>query len=344
MALKIALPDPNPLKDPLHSLGRQPLGLPCKLAIMNEFWGDPNASFNWSKSPIDTYFEYYEDQSRLALHSWDRYDVSSLNFGHVIKIATMVQQGKTRAEMDAELKSTTEGDCPGLSSEIIDLTVRLLLMIQIGGFRNVLMPGQETLAWADGPLSDSLTMHFTRDNVLKVSVDLDKTFTARNIERIAGIRIVWTNNLLDHLRMRDDDTSVALFHHASFLNFQKDWYVDKGTIPLPFQPSTVSLPCRYDMFQLPIDCPCSALFPEGLVEETIKTLSLLLPMSDREATSWFLKQQIELRLDNEAVRCKTLTKEERSIDNFAYVHPLKLSSRYNTHLYAANVHISKSNY
>ena len=221
MALKITLPDPNPLKDPLQSLGRQPLSLSCKLAIMNEFWRDPNASVNWSKSPIDIYFEYFEDQSRLALHSWDRYDVSSLNFGHLIKIAMMVQQGKTRAEIDTELKSTTEGDCPGLSSGIIDLTVRLLLMIQIGGFHNVLIPGQETLAWADGSLSDSLTMQFTRDNILKDSVDLDKTFTARNIERIAGMRIVWTNNLLDHLRMRDDDT-VALFHHASFLNFQKN--------------------------------------------------------------------------------------------------------------------------
>ena len=237
MALKITLPDPNPLNDPLQSLGRQPLGLSCKLAIMNEFWRDPNASINWSKSPIDTYFEYFEDQTRLALHSWDRYDVSSLNFSHLIKIAIMVQQGKTRVEIDRVLKSTTEGDCPGLSSEIIDLTVRLLLMIQIGGFHNVLIPGQETLTWADGSLSDSLTIPFTRDYVLKDAVDLEKTFTARNIERIAGIRIVWTNNLLDHLRMRDDDT-VALFHHASFLNFQKNWYVDKGSLPLLPQPST----------------------------------------------------------------------------------------------------------
>ena len=82
------------------------------------------------------------------------------------------------------------------------------------------------------------------------------------------------------------------------------------------------------MFQLSIDCPCSAVFPEGLIDETIKTLSLLLPMNDHETRPWFLKQQIELHLDHEAVRCKPLTKEERSIDNFVYVYPLKLSSRY----------------
>ena len=120
------------------------------------------------------------------------------------------------------MKSTTDGDCLELSPEIIDLVVRLLSMIQIGGFRNVPMPGQGTLAWVDGPLSKSLCMHFSQDNVLKEPVELDKTFTARNIERIAGIRIEWTSNLLDHLRMHHDDTSVALFHHASFLNFQDD--------------------------------------------------------------------------------------------------------------------------
>lgn len=225
MALKITLPDPNPLNEPLQSLSRQSLSQPCKLAIMNEFWTGPSASVDWSKIPADTYFEYFEKQCRLALHNWDRYDVLSLNFSHVVGIAKMIQEGKPRAEMDAHFKLATEGDCPELSSEIIDLIVRLMGMIQIGGFRNVLMPGQETLVWVNGPLSDSLGTHFSRNNVLKDSVELDRTFTARNIERIAGIRIVWTSNLLDHLRMRDDDTSVAIFHHASFLNFQKDWYV-----------------------------------------------------------------------------------------------------------------------
>jgi hypothetical protein len=56
-----------------------------------------------------------------------------------------------------------------------------------------------------------------------------------------------------------------------------------------------------------------------LIDETIQTLSLLLPLNERETTSWFLKQQIEYHLDSEAVRCKSLAKEERIIDSFAYV-------------------------
>jgi hypothetical protein len=223
MALKIVLPDPNPLNDPLQRLSRQSMWQSCKMAIMTEFWTASSACADWSKIPLDIYFEYFEDQCRLALHNWDRYDISSLNFGHIVTIAKMIQGTKTREEMEAQLKSSTNGDCPKLSSEIVDLAVRLVMMIQTGGFRNVLMPSQETLTWVDGPLSNALSTHFSRDNVLKDSVGLDSTFTARKIERIAGIRIVWTSNLLDHLRMRDDDTSVAIFHHASFLNFQKDW-------------------------------------------------------------------------------------------------------------------------
>jgi hypothetical protein len=197
MALRIPLPDPDPLKDPLQSLSRRSLSQPCKIAILKEFWGAPNSSVDWSKVPFDTYFEDFEEQCRLSLHNWDRHDISILNFSHVVMVASMIKEAKTRADIEVQLRSAMNGVCEVLYSEMIDLTVRLVLMIQIGGYRNVLMPGQETMAWTDGPLSDSLNAHFTRDNVLKESVDLDKSFTARSLERIAGIRIVWTSNLLD---------------------------------------------------------------------------------------------------------------------------------------------------
>lgn len=41
-------------------------------------------------------------------------------------------------------------------------------------------------------------------------------FTARNLERVAGIRVIWTSNLADHLHLEDDDTSVRIFYHVSF--------------------------------------------------------------------------------------------------------------------------------
>lgn len=41
-------------------------------------------------------------------------------------------------------------------------------------------------------------------------------FTARDIDCIAGIRVRWTDNLADYLRMLDpDDKTIAIFHHVS---------------------------------------------------------------------------------------------------------------------------------
>lgn len=107
-------------------------------------------------------------------------------------------------------------------------------MIQTGTFRQVLMAGQESLSWVDGSLTEILKTRLGHDSVLKDPIELDKTFTARNIERIGGIRIVWTCNLLDHLRMSDDEGSVAIFHHASFLHYQRSRYVMKTSTPFPF--------------------------------------------------------------------------------------------------------------
>jgi hypothetical protein len=56
-------------------------------------------------------------------------------------------------------------------------------------------------------------------------IKLEKQFNALNLQRIGGIRISWTDNLADHLRMMDDDKTVAVFYHASFLEYQKQKYV-----------------------------------------------------------------------------------------------------------------------
>jgi hypothetical protein len=59
--------------------------------------------------------------------------------------------------------------------------------------------------------------------VLKEHVKLEKLFNAYNLSRIARIEVVWTSNLADHLRMQDDDTRVAIFQHAFFLENQLGW-------------------------------------------------------------------------------------------------------------------------
>lgn len=53
-------------------------------------------------------------------------------------------------------------------------------------------------------------------------VKLEKIFNAKNLGQIAGIDIIWTDNIADHLRVSDEDQKVALFHHVCFLEYQKE--------------------------------------------------------------------------------------------------------------------------
>lgn len=61
--------------------------------------------------------------------------------------------------------------------------------------------------------------HFYAPRVLgQDSVKPEKIFNARNLARITGIEIEWTNNLANHLSLVDEDKKVAIFHHALFLD------------------------------------------------------------------------------------------------------------------------------
>ena len=117
------------------------------------------------------------------------------------------------------------------------------------------------------------------------SVKLPRSFTAANLEKIGGIEIRWTNNLADHLLLRDDDTKLMLFHHASALRLH-----DTGIHVLP----------------------------PGLAQETICTLSLLIPPALGETNAWFRQEQRLHSLDTQAGLCPRLSTSQRQIENFLY--------------------------
>jgi hypothetical protein len=95
-----------------------------------------------------------------------------------------------------------------------------MLMVEIGGVPNG-FSGNTPLLWEEEKLSHVLAKHFALPSTRsQEQVRLGKVFTARNIERIAGIKIRRTGNLADHLRLFDSDNNeivVNIFHHASFL-------------------------------------------------------------------------------------------------------------------------------
>lgn len=62
----------------------------------------------------------------------------------------------------------------------------------------------------------------------------------------------------------------------------------------------------------------SNLFPSDFIEETRRTLSLLLPQSDRPARCWFRGQADRNHLDIKAGDCPFLKSEGRNTTKFTY--------------------------
>jgi hypothetical protein len=83
--------------------------------------------------------------------------------------------------------------------------------------------GGSPLRWKDKSIASYINDYFAEPPVLHdESIKSETMFNARNLERIAGIEIEWTDNLADHLRtVGGNDKRVAIFHHASFLWWQQ---------------------------------------------------------------------------------------------------------------------------
>lgn len=102
----------------------------------------------------------------------------------------------------------------------INLASTLLLMIDFDDVPYS-FSGRQRLQWDTGTLKTCLQAYFNDPPVLgHEGVKFQRVFHAMNLERIAGVQVIPTNNLLDHLRLTHDDTRLHVFNHISFLGFK----------------------------------------------------------------------------------------------------------------------------
>ncbi|KAH6984222.1 hypothetical protein BKA56DRAFT_580767 [Ilyonectria sp. MPI-CAGE-AT-0026] len=113
--------------------------------------------------------------------------------------------------------------------------------------RNRMWTGRAYRWWNEGTIQNFAASIFPvqRSNRHDV-IQLDRDFNARNLDVIGGLKVELTNNLLDHLEVVDieGETTVMIFHHASFLDNQEQ-----------------------------------QLFPDGFIYETLQTLAPLFPQN-----------------------------------------------------------------
>jgi len=176
---------------------------------------------------------------------------------------------------------------------LLDLVAGMWLILSIGRF-----PGDisydEPIVWEDNdglynPQRQTpglINRHFPADFDSEELVKLPQSFTAAHLEQIGGIEVIWTSNLADHLFLKDDDTKLMLFHQVSILSLHKT----SNTSPLP----------------------------KDLVDETIRSISLLIPPILGERNPWFLQQRKKHNIDAHAGLCDRLNSSQRQIDKFVY--------------------------
>jgi hypothetical protein len=172
----------------------------------------------------EPYFAYYTEQCNAASHDNGRY-LSVRTHQEILDVVAYIKRGSSRCDikqrLDTRLHHRELSNIDEQNDSSIDLAVRLFLMIGIGelkfGFH-----GRKHLIWDEGSLKSWVHEHFNNPQTLQNEhVKLEKIFTARNLARIGGFEIEWTNNLADHLRiLNDDEKKIALFSNFSFLKAQ----------------------------------------------------------------------------------------------------------------------------
>jgi len=196
-----------------------------KLEIIRELWNIEVPDTQSDELQNSCYFEYFQEQYRLARQN-DEPEAQLYTLRNICDIAHHLEAGESRAEIQSLLamKLGINGSNHTLViSRVIDLTIRLWLMVHIGNVRRG-VTAQTIISWDDGSLKNAVSSHFLSPPILTDPVKFERAFNAKNLERIAGIIIQWTPNLVDHLRLKEDGKKPVLniFHHASFLNYHQD--------------------------------------------------------------------------------------------------------------------------
>lgn len=62
----------------------------------------------------------------------------------------------------------------------------------------------------------------------------------------------------------------------------------------------------------------SSILPDGFVHETLRTIAVLFPQSDRNTREWVQKLAASLTVDPRLIRCGNLRADDRQIENFTF--------------------------
>ena len=195
-----------------------------KANISLEFWGNVDAQcYLGDFIDLESFWRYYNRMTVYALNDNGR-SIAARTHYDIIEVVRLLRAGVDKEEIQNSVRyklKESHVNAVEMLENYINLSATLLLMCDCGSLRNA-FSGRTVLNWKRGPLREHLAEDFPGQPVLShENTKLDNGFVAKDIVQVAGVEIVWTDNLLDHLRLTDDDTKVHVFHYASFLEQQE---------------------------------------------------------------------------------------------------------------------------
>jgi hypothetical protein len=187
----------------------------------------------------------------------------------------------------------------------VRLVARLITMVNVGlilfGIR-----GRTPIAWKDenSNLKDFLANYFKERSISTEIFNFEEDFTVLNLHRFTGLKVRPTNNLADYLQLLENDTVLCIFYYVTFLEKQQKRF---GSIQL-----ITSTVLKYH----------SAIFLDGLAEETLRTLALLFLRNIRDIEKAFdsewLSPSNSVYLDLGLLKFDRIMAEGWQVDTFKF--------------------------
>lgn len=224
---------PTQPSTPPHSLAlalHEPTDADTRDAIVSRLWASRTSISSPPALAVNldwhAYFAYYTREGRTSLVDQGMHNAARTH-RDVLWIASSLKSLLSRetTRENARSRLLTQSRSPESEGNMVEgcikLVVRLLTMVNIGALPSELS-GKMCLDWSKGSLQDCIHGHFNAVS----QADFEDTIigsdlTARYIDRVARIEVVPTDNLLDHLRLVDNDCKLCVFHHISFLRYMK---------------------------------------------------------------------------------------------------------------------------
>jgi hypothetical protein len=145
----------------------------------------------------------------------------------IIDIVRQIEAGATKEMIKRSLvvldtQQRSEEAKNRMAEGSVRLVARLFLMVDVGAPSQSWIWGPSFLPWDEehDDMKTVLKNHFVISSRQTGNLVFEEEFTAFNLQRFTGLKIQWSNNLADHLRLIDNDQKLCIFHHGTFLQHQ----------------------------------------------------------------------------------------------------------------------------